>query len=157
LSIALKALTVAPLIWHHGHEHALKAIALLRDRLLTVEYTLIGDGPDLRAVYLARHQLGLSESVRISRKRFSSWMLPLTTRVDIYVCAAVAPVDHPVPNSAIRRGIPIVCTDVVARFIAASARSRLHVVPRWDAAAMADCIASLAGEVNWSQARPVGD
>jgi glycosyltransferase involved in cell wall biosynthesis len=140
---AVRVMTVAPLTWHYGHEYALAAIALLREREQPIEYVLVGSGPDLRAVYLARHQLGLSDCVRILTKAPWIGLAPLLSRVDVYLCTAVAPAEHAVPAAALRRGIPIVCTDVAVVSVPTEAKFRLHVVPRWNPAATAELIESV--------------
>jgi glycosyltransferase involved in cell wall biosynthesis len=140
---AVRAVTVAPLTWRYGHEYTLEAIALLREREQAVEYVLVGEGPNLRAVFLARHQLGLSDCVRILAKPPWRGLTPLLSRADIYLCAAVAPVDHPIPGAVLRRGIPAVCADVAAGSVPATAKGRLSIVPRWDANAIAQAVESL--------------
>lgn len=143
---AVRAMTAAPLTWHYGHEYALEAVALLREREQAIEYVLVGEGPNLCAVFLARHQLGLSDCVRILAKPPWMGLAPLLSRVDIYLCAAVAPVEHAIPAAVLRRGVSVVCTDVVASSITTAARHHLHVVPRWNPAAIAECIESAAAE-----------
>jgi glycosyltransferase involved in cell wall biosynthesis len=62
---SLRLLSFGPIVWEHGLEHAVHAVALARDRGVDCVYRIIGIGDDLPAVAFARHQLGLHRHVEI--------------------------------------------------------------------------------------------
>jgi glycosyltransferase involved in cell wall biosynthesis len=140
----LRILTVAPLSWRHGHEWALQGVAMLRERVPALEYTIAGSGPALEAVAFARHQLGLTGCVNLLPRPRWLGRLPALRTANVYLCAAVAPVESAVPAEALRRDIHLICTDVAAGSVPVSAKHSLSVVPRWDAAAIAAAIESMA-------------
>lgn len=61
----LRILSVGPLTWAHGYEHAIGAVRLLRDRGIPCEYRIVGRGEHLDAVAFATHQLGVDECVEL--------------------------------------------------------------------------------------------
>jgi colanic acid/amylovoran biosynthesis glycosyltransferase len=59
----LRVLCAGPLEWTGGYEHGLQAVAQARERGLSCECRVVGDGAHVSALLFARHQLGLSASV----------------------------------------------------------------------------------------------
>ena len=59
----LKLLSVGRLEWKKGHDYALRALRLARNRGVDARLRVLGDGEMLGALCFLRHQLGLDEHV----------------------------------------------------------------------------------------------
>jgi colanic acid/amylovoran biosynthesis glycosyltransferase len=137
---ALRLLTVGPILWEQGLEHAVHAVALLRDRGVRFEYRIVGDGSHLPAVAFARHDLRLHDRVRLVPGAVR--LVDELRAADVYVDAAVAESAAPAALATAQSlGVPVVAT----RRPHLAPDSAL-AVPRRDPVALADALARLAAE-----------
>jgi len=140
-----RILTVSPLVWQNGHEYVLLALAALRQGLLPeFRYLLVGGGPQIRAVMLARSQLGLTDVVSVNRRLTPLQIRRELRRTDVFVHAPVEPSNSEIPKAVIHRRIPVVCTDVVETASSLPDVYPLRRVPRWRPDALAEAMAGLA-------------
>ncbi len=60
----LKIITVARLHWIKGLDYILEALAILKERGIPFEYTIIGDGDQKERLLFAAHQFDLTDTVK---------------------------------------------------------------------------------------------
>jgi glycosyltransferase involved in cell wall biosynthesis len=134
----VRIITIAELHWRNGHEYALEAMRLLQDRRFPFKYTIVGNGPFLEAVGFARYQLGLMEDVKLilDADRAEKEL----KEADLFLLASVAGGAESGLSTAIARGLPIVCTEIVSSLCAPAGRLERRVVTRRDPKAIADAI-----------------
>ncbi|MGK0307177.1 MAG: glycosyltransferase involved in cell wall biosynthesis, partial [Urechidicola sp.] len=81
----LRVLTVARLHWKKGLEYTLEAMAILKQRGVSFEYTIIGTGDELERLLFAAHQLGISEEVRFLGQQTPNAVKDYMIASDVYV------------------------------------------------------------------------
>jgi glycosyltransferase involved in cell wall biosynthesis len=81
----LRVLTVARLHWKKGLEYTLEAMAILKQRGVSFEYTIIGTGDELERLLFAAHQLGISEEVRFVGQQTPNAVKDYMIASDVYV------------------------------------------------------------------------
>jgi glycosyltransferase involved in cell wall biosynthesis len=136
---ALHALTVGPLVWQQSLEHLLHAIRLLADDGARCECRIVGRGDQEDAVSFARHQLELGDSVELYPPSGRDGFLDHLEWADVVVNPAVVPTSPSWLLDAHAAGRAVVLTEGTA-----GAEGPSLVVPRRDAAALADALARLA-------------
>jgi peptidoglycan/xylan/chitin deacetylase (PgdA/CDA1 family)/glycosyltransferase involved in cell wall biosynthesis len=136
---ALHVLAVGPLVWQQGFEHLLHAIRLLADDGVRCECRIVGDGDHEDAVSFARHQLELGDAVELYPPSGRDWFLDHLEWADVVVNPAVVPTSPPWLLDAHAAGRAVVLTEGTA-----GAEEPALVVPRRDAAALAEALARLA-------------
>jgi glycosyltransferase involved in cell wall biosynthesis len=107
---ALHILSVGPLTWHQGYEHALQAVALLAARGVPCAYRIVGRGDFADAVAFARHQLGLERVVEIVPPQDRTALREHLEWADAFVSAAVIERSPRALRDGQAAGLPIVAT-----------------------------------------------
>jgi colanic acid/amylovoran biosynthesis glycosyltransferase len=141
----LRILSVGPLVWAQGYEHALHAARLLLERGVDFEYRIVGEG-DLRpAVLFARRQLELDEPVELLDGREPEDLKRQLAWADVFLNAAVAPGFTDAVAEAHAMGLPVVSTGAGVLDGVAEAAGVL-AAPSRDPATLADQLARVARE-----------
>jgi colanic acid/amylovoran biosynthesis glycosyltransferase len=110
----LRILSVGRLHWMKGHEHALQAVALLRDDGLEVEHRIVGGadyGEAERSVRFAVQDLGLGDAVALLGARPRAEVQAMMRWADVLLHAAVSEGFCNAVLEAQAMGVPVVCTD----------------------------------------------
>ena len=137
---SLRILSVAPLSWTQGYEHALEAIRRLIAQGVPCEYRIVGSGAHADAVAFARHQLGLHDRVELAapdREQTPGhygW-------ADVLLDASVLAPSPKARLDAHAAGVPVITTDPDGVDPAAAL-----AVPRRDPEAICAALATLAGD-----------
>ncbi len=139
----LRMLSVGPLSWTQGFDHALAAVRLLRERGLACHYRIVGAGEYEDAVSFARYQLGVEENVELVRPTGRRGLREQLDWADVLVVAAVVPTSPTVVLDAQAAGLAVVTTEAPP----AGADGAI-VVPRRDASALADALARIATDMD---------
>jgi glycosyltransferase involved in cell wall biosynthesis len=138
----LRLLSFGPLVWEHGLEHAVHAVALARDRGVDCAYRIVGAGDDLQAVGFARHQLGLHREVEVVAPDEASSLADELREADVLLHPVVA---DGLPGTALdvahALGVPVISTPRGGLAAAAAI-----AVGRRDPAAIATAVARLAAD-----------
>jgi glycosyltransferase involved in cell wall biosynthesis len=134
---ALRIVSVGPLHWSAGHEHAVVAVASLIAGGATVELRVAGDGPGRAEVLFAAFDLGIKPAVTLvagEREAVQS--------ADVVVVPAVEDRAWTGLLHAFACGVPAVATDLpTARELAATV-----LVPPRDPGALAAALGALADD-----------
>jgi glycosyltransferase involved in cell wall biosynthesis len=138
----LRLVSVAPLDWTQGYEHAVHAVRLLADRGVACEYRIVGDGDYAAAVAYARYQLGVEERVSVIDPPPPAALREELARADAYLCPAVLAGVSGRLLEALATGLPAVVSDAGGR--EAQLDGAALVFPRRDPVALADRLAELA-------------
>jgi peptidoglycan/xylan/chitin deacetylase (PgdA/CDA1 family) len=136
---ALHALAIGPLEWQQGFEHLLHAIRLLADEGVRCECRIVGGGDQEDAISFARHQLELGDAVELYPPSGRDGFLEQLAWADVVVNPAVVPTSPSWLLDALAAGRAVVLTEGTA-----GAEEPALVVPRRDAEALAQALASLA-------------
>lgn len=139
-------LSIGRMYWSKGHEYALQAIRSLIDQGRSVEFRIVGAGPYLDAVAFCRHQLGLEDAVDLVGPVAPHELQPYLGWADIFVHAAVSEGFSNAVVEAQAAGLPVVCSDAGGLPENVVDGITGFVVPRRDAAALADKIRILADD-----------
>jgi glycosyltransferase involved in cell wall biosynthesis len=138
----LRLLSLGPLEWTQGYDHALHAVRLLRDRGIDCEYRILGSGEYVDAVSFARYQLGLEEEVTVLPSAAGEELRGHLAWADVYVGASVVEGTPGALVDAQAMGLPSVLSD--AGRDGTSLDGCGFVVPRRDPAALAERLEDLA-------------
>lgn len=142
----LRLLSVGRLHWKKGYDHALEAVARLRDRGLHVEHRIVGDGDHLEAVAFWRHQLDLDDVVELLRAVPPAEVARQLAWADVLLHAATSEGFCNAVVEAQAHGVPVVCSDADGLPENVEHGVTGVVVPRRDPGALADGVAGLAGD-----------
>jgi glycosyltransferase involved in cell wall biosynthesis len=138
----LRLISVGPLDWTQGYEHAIHAVRLLADRGVDCEYRIAGSGDYDAAVAFARFQLGLEDNVQLLAPLPPGDLREQLAWADAYLCSAVVAGTPAALLEAQAMGLPTVVSDA-GRDSAAGDGAAL-VFRRRDPEALADALARLA-------------
>jgi glycosyltransferase involved in cell wall biosynthesis len=139
---AMRILSIGPLSWTHGYEHALVAVKLLLEAEFSCRYRIVGAGAHYDAIVFARHQLGLDKQVELVEPRSATELREQLRWATVLVDASVIATSPQPELDAHAAGVPVVRTR-------AHARDHEHedaavVVERRDPRGLADALAELA-------------
>lgn len=140
----LRVLSVGRLHWKKGYEHALDAVAELRNRGAAVEYRIVGGGELSGAVGFWKHQLGLDDAVRMLGALPPGEVGDQYAWADVMLHAATSEGFCNAVLEAQAHGVPVVCTDADGLPENVEHEATGIVVPRRDATALADGLGRLA-------------
>jgi colanic acid/amylovoran biosynthesis glycosyltransferase len=153
----LRLVTVGRLVEKKGIEYVLRAVRILLDRGVDVEYRILGDGPRRERLAALAAELGVEDRVTLRGRHGQETVRDGLQGSDVLVAASVTAADgdeEGIPNvlkEAMAVGLPVVGTrhggipelieDGVSGFL----------VPERDEAALAGALERLAGEPGrWS-------
>jgi colanic acid/amylovoran biosynthesis glycosyltransferase len=148
----LRMVSVGRLVEKKGVEYALRALRILLDRGLDVEYRILGDGP-LRDRLTARiGELGLERRVTLQGRSHQEGVRAGLDQSDVLVAASVTAADgdeEGIPNvlkEAMASGMPVVATRHAGIPELVEDRVSGLLVPERDERALADALHRLAAE-----------
>ena len=133
----------ARIVPEKGHRYLLEAVKILKDRSVTVELQITGDGPDRTMLeqFVADH--GLQDSVR-----FVGWVdsVPeFLNGIDVFMVPSIDSEGLPTTIlEAMSAGRVVVASDIGGAAEAIEDKVSGHIVPARDAGALADAVESLA-------------
>ena len=107
----LRLLSVGPLSWTQGFDHAVAAVRLLRERRLPCHYRIVGSGEYEDAVSFARYQLGVEENVEIVKPTGRRGLREQLDWADVLVVSAVVPTSPTTVLDAQAAGLAVVTTE----------------------------------------------
>ncbi|HWW53727.1 MAG TPA: glycosyltransferase family 4 protein [Acidimicrobiales bacterium] len=142
----LRLVSVARLNWIKGHDYAVQAVALLRDRGVDVRFTIAGqDEGALEPVEYAISQLRLDD-VHVRGQLSAEDVRGVLAGSDVFVLASVSEGICMAAVEAMAMGLPVVTTDVGGMRELIDDGVHGFVVPPRQPEALADAIAKLAAD-----------
>jgi glycosyltransferase involved in cell wall biosynthesis len=143
---SLRLLSLGVLTWMAGFEYGLQAVRLLLDRGIACSYRVLGEGPDVDDLVIAREQLQLQDAVELVLGADRDRVREELRAADVYLHTAVIPgLDQGVVDAA-AAGLPVVATDGGPLMRMALTDGVGALVDRRDPAGLAEAIAGLAGD-----------
>ena len=148
----LRLVTVGRLVEKKGIEHVLRAVRILVDRGVDVEYRILGDGPRRERLAALAAELGVGDRVTLPGRHRQEQVRDGLGGSDVLVAASVTAADgdeEGIPNvlkEAMASGMPVVGTrhagipELIEDGVTGS------LVPERDEAALADVLQRLALE-----------
>jgi glycosyltransferase involved in cell wall biosynthesis len=146
-----RVVTTGNLNWVKGHEWALSAIRLLKDRGVHVQFDIIGDGPDRQRVLYTVRDLGLQDCVQLHGRVGSKAVLSQLQQADTFLLSSLSEGISNAVLEAMACGIPVVTTDCGGMREAVTDGVEGFLVPVRDAEAMAVALQRLAGDSSLRQ------
>jgi colanic acid/amylovoran biosynthesis glycosyltransferase len=148
----LRLVTVGRLVEKKGIEYALRAIRILKDRGVDVEYRVLGDGPRRDRLDRLARELGIGDRVTLQGRHSQEKVRDVLDASDVLVAASVTAADgdeEGIPNvlkEAMASGMPVVATRHagIPELVEDGVSGLL--VPERDAVALADALDWLARE-----------
>ncbi len=159
----LRLVTVGRLVEKKGIEYVLRAVRILVDRGVDVEYRILGDGPRRDRLDALAADLGIADRVRLHGRHEQGAVREGVEGSDLLVAASVTAADgdeEGIPNvlkEAMALGLPVVGTRHagIPELVEDGVSGLL--VPERDEAALADALQRLAGEPDrWAAMGRVG-
>jgi glycosyltransferase involved in cell wall biosynthesis len=147
-----RLLTVARLTAKKGIPTVLKALALLRDRGLRIEHTLIGDGEERAKILKLADRLGLQGTTRWLGTLPHEVVLQHYRRADVFVlgCEVAANGDRDgIPNvllESMAMGVPVVATSISAIPELVESGTTGLLVPPGEPEKLADALARMLSD-----------
>ncbi len=145
-SAPVRLLSVGRAHWTKGYEYALLAARELARRGIDFRYRIVGGGPEIEALHLARHQLDLQDRLEILGMLRPDEVVEELAATDIFVHASVTEGFGNSVLEAQAMGVPVVTSDAGGLRENVEAGCTGIVVPRRDPGALADAIEALAGD-----------
>lgn len=142
----LRILSVGRLEWVKGYEYALGAARELAHRDVAFEYRIIGEGAYLEPLAFARYEMGLESDVHFLGRQAQPAVIEQMKWADVFLQASVSEGFCNAVVEAQAMGLPVVATDAGGLPENVADDRTGFVVPRRDAAALADKLALLAGD-----------
>jgi colanic acid/amylovoran biosynthesis glycosyltransferase len=142
----LRLLTVGRLHWKKGHDYAIAATRALLDRGIAVEHRIVGEGEHAEPTRFAIEDLGLAGHVHLLGARRAEEVRDLLAWADVLVHPSLTEAFGVAATEAQAMGLPVVCSDAGGLPENVADGVTGFVVPRRDAAAIADRLATLAGD-----------
>lgn len=139
-----RVITTGSLIWQKGHEYALQAINLLKDRHIDVRFTIIGDGPERQRVLYTIQDLGLEKEVQLVGSVPPAHVRDLLQQADIFLLSSLSEGISNAVLEAMACGLPVVTTDCGGMREAVTDGIEGFTVPVRDPETMAAALAKLA-------------
>lgn len=137
-------LSVGRLEWKKGYEYGLQAVRLLQECGIHCEYRIVGDGHYLSAIAFARHQLGLVGHVELLGARPRTEIKSQMAWADLFLHPAVSEGFGNAVLEAQAMQLPVITSDAGGLSENVTDGVTGFVVPRRDAAALADRLVYLA-------------
>lgn len=136
----LKIISVGRFHWKKGYEYALDAIAILRERSVPFQYTLIAEGETPASIIYQVHQAGIGNQVQIINGLPHSEVIEQLEKHDIMLLTSV---EEGIPNVVLESmavGTPVLTTNVggLAELVVDGETG--YIVPARDVHAIADCL-----------------
>jgi colanic acid/amylovoran biosynthesis glycosyltransferase len=140
----LRILSVGRLHWKKGYSYALQAVRLLVDRGIACDYRIVGEGDFREAILFEIEDLGLRDHVTLVGSLRADGVRQAMAWAHVFVHAAVSEGFCVSVTEAQAMRLPVVVTDADGLHENVADTESGFVVPRRDAAALADKIAVLA-------------
>lgn len=142
----LRILSVGRLEWKKGYEYALNAVRMLGEGGIPFEYHVIGDGDYLESLVFLKHNMALEDQVIFLGKQPPAVVAEEMNWADVFLHAAVSEGFCNAVMEAQAMQLPVVTSDADGLSENVADGQTGFVVPRRDAAALADKLALLAGD-----------
>lgn len=134
----LVIVSIGRLVWKKGYEYGIRAVALLKQKGISFEYRIIGDGDYLQALQFTISELGLEKEVRLLGHKDKAEIRKHLSESDVFLHPAISEGFCNAVLEAQAMGIPVVTTDADGLGENVVDGITGFVVPRWDVAAMAE-------------------
>lgn len=126
------------LVWKKGIEYGVRAVALLKERNIPIEYRIIGDGEYLQAIQFTIFELGLENEIKLLGKQNAETIKTELENADVFLHPAISEGFCNAVLEAQAMGLPVVCSDADGLSENVVNNITGYVVPKWDVTAMAD-------------------
>lgn len=146
----MKMVSVGRLVEKKGIEYVLRAVQLLVQRGVDVEYRILGDGPRRERLGALVQELGLEQRVRLHGRHEQARVRDGLEGADVLVAASVTAADgdqEGIPNvlkEAMASGMPVIGSRHAGIPELIEDGVTGHLVPERDEAALADALQRLA-------------
>jgi colanic acid/amylovoran biosynthesis glycosyltransferase len=106
----LNIVSVGRIVWKKGYEYGLKAIRILKDRNIPIQYTIVGGGDNLQAINFCIRELDIFNEVTITGSRSPAEIRLILSQNDIFLHPAISEGFCNAVLEAQAMKLPVVCT-----------------------------------------------
>jgi colanic acid/amylovoran biosynthesis glycosyltransferase len=106
-----RIVTVAPLLWQKGYEYALLAVRRLLDQGISVQFHIIGDGPERSRLLYTIGDLELQGQVHLHGRLSPEGVRSQLQQADVFLLASLSEGISTAALEAMACGLPVVTTD----------------------------------------------
>lgn len=139
----LKIVTIGNLSWVKGYEYALLSIRKLLDAKITVQYEIIGEGPDRQRILYTIQDLALEKNVFLSGRLSPEKIRDHLQEADVFLLSSLSEGISNAALEAMSCGLPVVTTDCGGMCEAVTNDIEGFVMPVRGPEAMADALKNL--------------
>lgn len=126
------------LIWKKGYEYGIRAVHLLKQRGIPVEYRIIGNGPYEDALIYTIHELGLRNEVYLLGRKNKEEIAEELNNADVFLHPAISEGFCNAVIEAQAMGVPVIASDAGGLPENIADGETGFIVPMWDVEAIAD-------------------
>lgn len=126
------------LIWKKGYEYGIRAVHLLKQRGIPVEYRIIGNGPYEDALIYTIHELGLRNEVHLLGRKNKEEIAEELNNADVFLHPAISEGFCNAVIEAQAMGVPVIASDAGGLPENIADEETGFIVPMWDVEAIAD-------------------
>ncbi len=140
----IQLITTGTLIWRKGYEYLLMALRKMKDRGISAELHIIGDGPERIRILFTANDLDLTSQVILHGKLSPTEVVDLLQQADIFVLSSLSEGISNAVLEAMSCGLPVVTTDCGGMREAIQEGVEGYKVPLRDPETMAEKLELLA-------------
>lgn len=144
----IRLITTGSLIWRKGYEYLLMALRQLKDKGLTAELQIIGEGKDRDRIMFTSQDLGIFDQVILRGNLPPAEVINCLRQADIFVLSSLSEGISNAVLEAMSCGLPVVTTDCGGMREAIRDGVEGFVVPVRDPEALAEALQKLALDAN---------
>jgi colanic acid/amylovoran biosynthesis glycosyltransferase len=141
-----RLLSVGSLVWVKGYEYALLSVRRLLDSGLSVQFDIVGVGPERQRILYTVHDLGLVEHVHLLGKLSPTEIREQLASADAFLLSSVSEGISNAVLEAMASGLPVVTTDCGGMREVLRDGIEGFVVPVRDVNAMAEALRRIAAD-----------
>ena len=135
-----RAITIGSLIWRKGYEYALKAIQILKEEGIPIQFDIIGQGRDQKRIMYTIYDLNLQDNVHLHGKICPNKIPAYLRNADVFLLSSLSEGISNAVLEAMACALPVVTTNCGGMEEAVKHNTEGLIVPFRDPLAMATAI-----------------
>lgn len=139
----LQLISVGRLVWKKGYEYAIRAIALLKQKGISFEYKIIGEGNHRQALEYIIKESGLENEVKLLGEKDRELIKCELAKAHIFIHPAISEGFSNAVLEAQAMALPIICTDADGLSENIADGETGYIVTKWNEQAIAEKIEML--------------
>ncbi len=139
----LQLISVGRLVWKKGYEYAIRAATLLKQKGISFEYKIIGEGNHRQALEFIIKESGLEKEVKLFGEQSREEIKSELAQAHIFIHPAISEGFSNAVLEAQAMALPVICTDADGLTENIADGTTGYIVPKWDEQAIAEKVEML--------------